>query len=170
MFFNHSCYKTRLILLTVKNLIVDNISECNRVKMLRIIIRYAHLQCNDITSVTAAVLMSSLLSVREAVLRHSWQPVRGWFTWENVRNRQCLFCGIQMRDHSILTYAIHTASQASRVQFQGAMSASKTQCCILLSPQHARRPNGPRDILYPGGKALKPISKQYKQNYICSWQ
>ena len=69
MFFNHSCYKTRLILLSVKNLIVDNISECNRVKMLRIIIRYAHLQCNDITSVTAAVLMSLLLKVREAVLR-----------------------------------------------------------------------------------------------------
>ena len=27
---------------------------------------------------------------------------------KNVRNRQCLFCGIQMRDHSILTDAIDT--------------------------------------------------------------
>ena len=28
---------------------------------------------------------------------------------KNVSNRQCLFCGIYMWDHSILTAAIHTA-------------------------------------------------------------
>ena len=41
---------------------------------------------------------------------HSWQRSAVGLLEKNLRNRQCLFCGIWMRVHSIFTDSIQTAS------------------------------------------------------------
>jgi len=52
---------------------------------------------------------------------------------KNVRNPQCLFCGMYMRDHSTLTDAIHTANPNHTNLIIAVYSSPcvKTLCSIL---------------------------------------